>query len=99
MLFHGVAHGPAQFGADRQRVYHAQGRDTNHLEVGRTVDVIPRVDQPVRIEHHNGVHPQRAAAAANLDVAVNRGLATAFLRAVQLAQIHGRDVGDFGGQR
>jgi hypothetical protein len=55
------------------------------LEVRRAVDVVARVDQPVRVEHHDGVHAQLAAAPADLDVAVDRVLAAALARAVQLA--------------
>ena len=166
MFFYRLAHGPAQLGAVREVMHHAQGRDANHLEMPvcihvahghqravfgrerggsvrqcgnahviaglgqqfaqgrvavkfirqvademgqliagvnalemrRAVDVIARIDQPMRVEYHDGVHPQRAAAAANFDVAVDGGLAAAFLRAVELAQIHRRHVRDFGGQ-
>jgi hypothetical protein len=41
------------------------------LEVRRAVDVVVGVDQPVRVEHHDGVHPKLAAAPADLDVAVD----------------------------
>ena len=68
------------------------------LEVWRAVDVITRIHQPMGVEHHDGVHTQRATAFADVNVAVNGGLACAFLRPVQLAQVHRRHVGDFGGQ-
>ncbi|MNO01484.1 hypothetical protein D3C81_2216290 [compost metagenome] len=62
------------------------------------VDVVVGVDQPVGVEHHDGVHPQFAAAAADLDVPVDGGLAEALARARQFGQVHGRDVGDLGGE-
>ena len=68
------------------------------LEVRRAVQVVLAVDEPVHVEHHDGVHTQRAAAAADLDVAVDGGLAAALVRAVELAQVHRRHVGDLGGE-
>ena len=52
----------------------------------------------MRVKHHNRVNPEFAAAAADFKVAVNRVLARAFARALDLAQVHRRYVGDFGGQ-
>jgi hypothetical protein len=44
------------------------------LEVRRAVDVVVGVDEPVRVEHHDGVHAPRGSAATpvNLQVTVNR---------------------------
>jgi hypothetical protein len=37
------------------------------LEVRRAVDVVVGVDEPVRVEHHDRVHPRSAATPVNLD--------------------------------
>ena len=66
------------------------------FEVRRAVDVVVGVDQPVGVEHHDGVHAQFAAAAADFLVAVDGVLARALARAVQLAEVHAGNVGDFG---
>ena len=62
------------------------------------VQVVSRVHQPVRVKHHNGVDTQGTAAPINFVMPVNGGLACAFLWTVQLAQIHGRHVRDFGSE-
>ncbi|MCY1553432.1 hypothetical protein D9M68_899140 [compost metagenome] len=56
------------------------------------------VDQPVGVEHDDGVDLQFAAAAADLDMPVDGCLAEALARARQLGQVHGRYVGDLGSQ-
>jgi hypothetical protein len=68
------------------------------LEVRRAVDVVVGVDQPVGVEHHDGVHAQLAAAAGDLAVAVDGVLARALARAVQLAEVHRRHMRDLGGE-
>ncbi len=68
------------------------------LEVRRAVDVVVGVDQPVRVEHDDRVDAELAAAAADLPVPVDRVLPRAFARAVELAQVHRRHVGDLGGE-
>jgi hypothetical protein len=62
-------------------------------------DVVVGVDQPVRVEHDDGVHARLAAAATDLDMAVDGVLPRALARPVELAQVHRRHVGDLGGQR
>jgi hypothetical protein len=52
----------------------------------------------VRVEHDDGVDVERAAAAPDLDVAVDRVLPAALPLAGQLAQVHRRHMGDLGGQ-
>jgi hypothetical protein len=47
------------------------------------VDVVVGVDQPVGIEHHDGVHAQLAAAAADFVMPVDGCLAKALARAWQ----------------
>ena len=69
------------------------------FECGRAVDVVFAVHEPVHVEHHEGVHAQRAAAPVDFLVAVDRGVAAAEVRARKLRQIHRRHVGDLGGQR
>ena len=68
------------------------------LEMGRAVDVVIRVDQPVGVEHHDGVHAQLQAAAADFQMAIDGGLAGALARAGQLAQVHRRHVCDLADQ-
>jgi hypothetical protein len=52
----------------------------------------------VRVEHHDGVHAQLAAATGDLDVAVDGVLPRALARAVELAEVHRRHMGDLGGE-
>ena len=66
------------------------------LKVQRIVQVVGRVDQPMRVKHHDGVNTQVAATSVNFMMAIDGGLPCALLRAVQLAQVHGRHMRDFG---
>ena len=68
------------------------------LEMRRAVDVVIGVDQPMRVKHHQGVHAQRAAAAADFFVTVDRVLACAVARSGQLTQVHAGHMGDLGGE-
>lgn len=68
------------------------------LPVRRAVEVVVGVDQPVRVEHHQRVDAQFAAAAADLAVAVDGVLARAVAVARQLAQVERRHVRDLGGK-
>jgi hypothetical protein len=69
------------------------------LELRRAVDVVLAVDEPMHVEHHDGVHTECAATAPDFAMAVDRGLTAAFVRAVELAQVERRHVRDLGGQR
>ncbi len=68
------------------------------FEVRRAVEVVAGVDEPVGVEDDEGVHAQGFAAAGDFVVAVDGILSRALARAVELAQVHGRDVCDFGDQ-
>jgi len=68
------------------------------LEVRRAVDVVVGIDQPVGVEHHQRVHAECTAAAADLGMPVDRVLPRAVARAGQLAQVHRRHMGDLGGE-
>ena len=70
----------------------------NPLPRRRAVDVIPGIDQPVRVEDDNGVDLQLTHAAGDLFVAINGGLAAALVRAILFRQVHRRNVGDLGGE-
>ncbi|MCY1368514.1 hypothetical protein D9M69_554990 [compost metagenome] len=94
----------AQFGVAGELVLHVADEvrqlvaGVQALEVRAAVDVVVGVDQPVGVEHHDGVHVQFAAAAADFYVPVDGGLAEALARAGQFGQVHGGDVGDLGSQ-
>ena len=60
----------------------------------RAVEVVAGVDEPVGVEHDDGVDAQRFAAARDFLVAVDGVLAGAFAGAVEFAEVHGGDVGD-----
>jgi len=53
------------------------------LEMRSTIDVVFRIHQPMDVEHHNRVHPEFAAAAADFVMAVNCGLTATLVGAVQ----------------
>ena len=68
------------------------------LEVRPAQHVIVGIDQPVRIKNHQRIHTQITAALTDFLEAVNRILARALARAIQLAQIDGRHMRDLGCQ-
>ncbi len=47
------------------------------------IDVVAGIHQPVGVEHHDGVHPQFTAAAADFLVAIDGGLTAALMLAGQ----------------
>ena len=65
------------------------------LKALRAVDVVGAVDQPVGIEHDNGVDAHLAAALANLFMPVNRRLTTAEVFPRNFRKVHRRHVRDF----
>jgi hypothetical protein len=64
------------------------------LEVGRTVEVVAGVDEPVGVEHDDGVDTECAAAAADFLVAVDGVLPRSLAWSVEFAEVHRGDVGD-----
>ncbi|MCY1450923.1 hypothetical protein D9M71_677640 [compost metagenome] len=68
------------------------------LEVRSAVDVVTGVDQPVGVEHHDGVHAQLTASAADFAMAVDGRLAAALARAGQFGEVHRWNVSDLGSQ-
>ena len=65
------------------------------LEMVGTVDVVGAVDQPVGVEHDNGIDAHFTAALANFFMPVDRALTAAVVFPRQLRQIHRRHVSDF----
>ena len=53
------------------------------LEMGGIVDVVAGIDQPVRVEHHNGIDIQLAAASGYFFMPFDGRVAAAFVRSVQ----------------
>ena len=65
------------------------------LKMVGTVDVVGAVDQPVGIEHDDGIDAHFTAALANFFMPVDRALTAAVVFPRQLRQIHRRHVSDF----
>ena len=65
------------------------------LKMVGAVDVIGAVDQPVGVEHDDGIDAHFTAALANFFMPVDRALAAAVVFPRQLRQIHRRHVSDF----
>ncbi|MNN57246.1 hypothetical protein D3C81_1722240 [compost metagenome] len=91
-------------GVARELVFHVADEvrqfvaGVDALEMRAAEHVVVGVDQPVSVEHDNGVDAELTAASADLVVPVDGSLPKALARARQFGQVHGRYMGNLGSE-
>ncbi|MNH19448.1 hypothetical protein D3C79_791860 [compost metagenome] len=94
----------AQFGVAGEGVGHVADEvrqfvaGVHALEMRPAQHVVVGVDQPVGVEHDDGVHAQLTATAADFVMPVDGRLAKALARAWQFGHVHGRYMGNLGSE-
>ena len=93
-----------EFRVARKRVGHVRDEvrklvtGVDALEFGSAIDVIVRIDEPVRVEDYEGIYPELTAATTDLFVSIDGSLAISLIRPGKLGQIHGGNMRNLGSQ-